>query len=69
MTAQQPYLDSVTAMQTLARLLADDTGQDLVEYALVMLVMGLGAVSALKGVTTGVTTVFSAVASSLTSAS
>jgi pilus assembly protein Flp/PilA len=69
MTAQQPYFDSVAAAQFLAHFLADDTGQDLVEYALVMLVMGLGAVSALKGVTTGVTTVFSAVASSLTSAS
>ena len=69
MTTQQTYFDSVTVAQILAHLLADDTCQDLVEYALVMLVMGLGAVSALKGVTTGVTTVFSAVASSLTSAS
>jgi len=69
LTVQQPYLDRGPEQQVLARLIADDSGQDLVEYALVMLVMGLGAVSALKGVTTGVTTVFSAVASSLTSAS
>jgi len=69
MTKQQSNLHSATSPQSLLHFLADETCQDLVEYALVMLVMGLGAVSALKGVTSQLSVVFSTVASDLTSAS
>ncbi len=47
---------------------ADESGQDLVEYALIAALMGLGCIVGLKNVTSGVTTVFNAAGSTLTSA-
>lgn len=52
----------------LIALLADESGQDLVEYALVVVCIGIAAVAAVKLATNGITNVFSGVGSSLTSA-
>jgi Flp pilus assembly pilin Flp len=68
MTEQNLSIGSVPEICSLHHLLVDETGQDLIEYALIMTVMGLGAVSALKGVTNQISSVFSTVTSDLTSA-
>lgn len=47
-------------------LLKDEAGQDVVEYALVAVVIGLGAVSALHGVSGKVVNVFNAVGNTIT---
>jgi pilus assembly protein Flp/PilA len=48
--------------------LEQETGQDLVEYGLVAAVLALGCVAILKGVATNVATVFTSVATTLTTA-
>jgi len=53
---------------TLNNLLRDESGQDLVEYALVAALIALGAITAMNGVATGLSTAFSTIASDLTSA-
>jgi pilus assembly protein Flp/PilA len=50
-----------------ARLLHDDSGQDLIEYALLAALLGLGAVLAMNGLSTKVSTAFSTVGTQLTS--
>ncbi len=52
----------------LKQLLTDDSGQDLIEYALVAALVGLGAVTAMKGLSTKVSTTFNSVGTSLTNA-
>jgi pilus assembly protein Flp/PilA len=52
----------------LQHLLRDESGQDLIEYALVAALIALGAIAAMNGVATGISNAFSAVASDLTSA-
>ncbi|MGB8886000.1 MAG: Flp family type IVb pilin [Candidatus Korobacteraceae bacterium] len=52
----------------LNNLLRDESGQDLIEYALVAALIALGAVAAMNGVATGISNAFSAVNSNLTSA-
>lgn len=49
-------------------LLADETGQDLIEYALVAGLIGVGAVVSLTSVTTKVRTAFNTVGNQLTNA-
>lgn len=44
------------------RLIPDESGQDLIEYALIAGIVALGAVIAMKSVTTAVNSVFSSVA-------
>jgi len=51
-----------------SHLLRDETGQDLIEYALVAAIVGLGAIASLKGLSTRIGTSFSTVSSTLTSA-
>jgi pilus assembly protein Flp/PilA len=48
--------------------LQDESGQDLIEYALVAGLIGLGAVVALSGLATKVGTAFNTVGSQLTNA-
>jgi pilus assembly protein Flp/PilA len=48
--------------------LADESGQDLIEYALVAAVVGLGAVSALSSLASAVQAGFNSVASAITTA-
>jgi pilus assembly protein Flp/PilA len=52
---------------SVSRFLRDDSGQDLIEYALVAAVVGVGAIAALKGLSTHIGSAFSSVSSSLTS--
>jgi len=54
-------------MNFLKNLLQDESGQDLIEYALVAALIALGAISAMKGLATGISTAFSTVSSDLTS--
>lgn len=48
--------------------LHDDSGQDLIEYALVAGLIGLAAVLAMSGLGTKISTAFNSVGSQLTSA-
>ncbi len=52
-----------------AELRADESGQDLIEYALVALFIGLAAVAALSSLTGNIISVFAKVGTTLTSAS
>jgi pilus assembly protein Flp/PilA len=54
--------------EALMHLLRDDSGQDLIEYALVAGLIGLGAVTALTGLSTIIGSAFSAIGTQLTSA-
>ena len=55
-------------LSTLMNLLRDESGQDLIEYALVAALIALGAIAAMNNVATGISNAFSAVSSNLTSA-
>ncbi len=57
-----PYIQ-----QQLAALLSDESGQDLIEYALVAALIGLGAVSSMKGLGTSIKNAFTSISTSLTS--
>jgi pilus assembly protein Flp/PilA len=57
----------ILANQILRQLLSDETGQDLIEYALVAALVGLGAIVALKNLSTHIDNSFSSVSSTLTS--
>ena len=57
-----------TISVVLRRLTQEDSGQDLIEYALVAGLIGLGAVVAMSGLATQIATAFNAVGSQLTSA-
>ena len=50
-----------------AGLLADESGQDLIEYALVAALVGLGAVASMKGLSTKIGEAFGTIGTSLTS--
>lgn len=52
---------------TLRTLLNDDSGQNLIEYALVAGLVGLAAVTAMTGLGTKIGTAFSTIGSQLTS--
>jgi len=54
--------------QLLKNLMTEESGQDLIEYALVAALVGLGAITAMKGLSTSISTAFNSVGSSLTSA-
>ena len=51
---------------TLRFFLKDEAGQDLIEYALVAALVGLGAVAAMKGLKNSIGNTFNSVGSSLT---
>jgi len=55
-------------MNYLKHLLRDESGQDLIEYALVAALIALGAITAMKGLASGISTAFSTISSSLSSA-
>jgi pilus assembly protein Flp/PilA len=54
--------------QLLSNLIVEDSGQDLIEYALVAALVGLGAIAAMKGLSNSIGTTFNSVATSLTNA-
>jgi len=51
--------------QLLKNLLVEESGQDLIEYALVAALVGLGAVAALGTLKTSITTAFTNVANNV----
>lgn len=53
--------------EPLWRLLRDEAGQDLIEYALVAALVGLGAVASMKTLSTKIGTAFTTIGTSLTS--
>jgi pilus assembly protein Flp/PilA len=55
-------------LRALRNLLRDESGQDLIEYALVAAVIGLAAVAAMSSLANNVSNAFSAVGSKLSSA-
>lgn len=56
------------SLATLKNLLRDESGQDLIEYALVAALIALGAITAMNGVATGLNTAFSKISSQLSAA-
>jgi pilus assembly protein Flp/PilA len=52
--------------QLLNNLVKEDSGQDLIEYALVAALVGLGAVAAMKGLAGNIGTTFNGIGTSLT---
>ena len=54
--------------QILSNLVNEESGQDLIEYALVAALVGLGAVAAMKGLSNSIGTAFNGVGTSLTQA-
>jgi pilus assembly protein Flp/PilA len=54
--------------QLLKNLMTEDSGQDLIEYALVAALVGLGAVASMQGLANSIATAFSGVGNALTSA-
>ncbi len=55
------------AKSILSSLLKDESGQDLIEYALVAAIIALGATAAMTSVATSIRNAFSTVGSKLTS--
>ena len=51
--------------QLLKNLMSEDSGQDLIEYALVAALVGLGAVAAMKGLSNVIGNTFSNIGSTL----
>jgi pilus assembly protein Flp/PilA len=49
------------------RLLSDDSGQDLIEYALVAALVGVGVLGALRGLKNAIGTSFNSIGNNLTS--
>jgi len=54
--------------QLLKSLVVEESGQDLIEYALVAALVGLGAVAAMKGLSNSIGNTFNGVGNSLTNA-
>ncbi len=54
--------------QALLNLLRDESGQDLIEYALVAAILGLAAVAGMSSLASNISNAFSAVGSKLSSA-
>ena len=52
--------------QLLNNLVADESGQDLIEYALVAALVGLGAIASMKTLANSINTAFGNVGNSLT---
>jgi pilus assembly protein Flp/PilA len=55
-------------MKLIEKLIAEDSGQDLIEYALVAALVALGCVTAMKGLATSISTTFNGVGNALTNA-
>ena len=51
--------------QLLKNLIAEESGQDLIEYALVAGLVGLGAVTAMSGLSTKISTAFTTIGTTL----
>jgi pilus assembly protein Flp/PilA len=56
------------AKQLFKKLIAEDSGQDLIEYALVAALVSLGSIAAISGLANSIGTSYNGVGSGLTSA-
>jgi pilus assembly protein Flp/PilA len=54
--------------QQLRNFVQDESGQDLIEYALVAALVGLGSVAAMQGLSNSIANTFNGVGNALTSA-
>ena len=54
--------------QHLSKFLKDESGQDLIEYALVAALVGLGSVAAMSGLSNSIANTFNGVGNALTTA-
>ena len=54
--------------QHLSKFLKDESGQDLIEYALVAALVGLGSVAAMTGLSNSIANTFNGVGNQLTNA-
>jgi pilus assembly protein Flp/PilA len=54
--------------QHFSKFLKDESGQDLIEYALVAALVGLGSVAAMSGLSNSIANTFNGVGNQLTSA-
>ncbi len=54
--------------QLFTNLMVEESGQDLIEYALVAALVGLGAVAAMKGLSNNIGNTFNSIGNSLTNA-
>jgi pilus assembly protein Flp/PilA len=54
--------------QLLKNLMTEESGQDLIEYALVAALVGLGAVAAMKGLSNSIGNTFNGIGTSLAAA-
>lgn len=58
--------NSVTKLYIMARTLADDNGQDLIEYALVVALIAFAATAGMSGLATKINAAFLSMGSTLT---
>ena len=67
---RQRYMEEIAMnyIATLKNLLRDESGQDLIEYALVAALIALGAVTSMKSVSTAIGTLFTSISTALTAA-
>ena len=63
MTERNP--NAARLAPSLTHLLADETGQDLVEYALVVALIAFGATTGMKGLATGLNKAFGQISTTL----
>jgi pilus assembly protein Flp/PilA len=54
--------------QIMNNLINDESGQDLIEYALVAALVGLGAVASMKGIANSINNAFNSISSNLNNA-
>jgi pilus assembly protein Flp/PilA len=69
LSALSLYRRYETMNQVCKRLWVDDSGQDLIEYALVASLVGLGSVSSMSGLANSIAGTFNNIANALNSAS
>jgi pilus assembly protein Flp/PilA len=55
-------------MQLLKKLIAEDSGQDLIEYALVAALVGLGTVASMRSLASSINNAFNGVGTALANA-
>ena len=53
------------SLQLLGNLLSDESGQDLIEYALIAALIAVAAIAAMKGLTNKISNEFNAIGNSL----
>jgi pilus assembly protein Flp/PilA len=54
--------------QLLKNLIAEESGQDLIEYALVAALVGLGSIASMQGLATSIANTFNSISTALSSA-